>query len=240
MSGIEDYALIGDCETAALVGLDGSIDWLCLPRFDSDSVFAKLLGDENNGCWLIRPDEQHSACRRYRPGSLILETTFRTASGRVRLTDFMPPKVNGSKIVRIVEGLEGTVEMCTELVARFDYGVTVPWKMFPRGPSTRTGVAHAAAAEMSSASVARTVAAISSRGRKFANASSFLERRSFVPRRQVFWLGRGFPVTRADQLAFPTLSSQWLPFGTPVGRPHSGGTAPDLHRLPFSARGARS
>jgi GH15 family glucan-1,4-alpha-glucosidase len=127
VSGIEDYALIGDCETAALVGLDGSIDWLCLPRFDSDSVFAKLLGDENNGCWLIRPDEQHSACRRYRPGSLILETTFRTASGRVRLTDFMPPKVNGSKIVRIVEGLEGTVEMCTELVARFDYGVTVPW-----------------------------------------------------------------------------------------------------------------
>lgn len=107
MSRIEDYALIGDCETAALVGLDGSIDWLCLPRFDSDSVFAKLLGGDNNGCWLIRPDEQHSASRHYRPGTLILETTFKTDNGCVRLTDFMPPKVNGSKIVRIVEGLAG-------------------------------------------------------------------------------------------------------------------------------------
>lgn len=147
MSGIEDYALIGDCETAALVGLDGSIDWLCLPRFDSDSVFAKLLGDENN---VIRPDEQHSACRRYRPGSLILETTFRTASGRVRLTDFMPPKVNGSKIVRIVEGLEGTVEMCTELVARFDYGVTVPWtSRLHDGALSAVAGAHAGAQDRS-------------------------------------------------------------------------------------------
>ncbi|WP_369725695.1 glycoside hydrolase family 15 protein [Bradyrhizobium sp. LLZ17] len=127
MSRIEDYALIGDCETAALVGLDGSIDWLCLPRFDSDSVFAKLLGGDNNGCWLIRPDEQHSASRHYRPGTLILETTFKTDNGCVRLTDFMPPKVNGSKIVRIVEGLAGKIRMCTELVVRFDYGVTVPW-----------------------------------------------------------------------------------------------------------------
>ena len=127
MSRIEDYALIGDCETAALVGVDGSIDWLCLPRFDSDSAFAKLLGDDDNGRWLIQPDLRHSASRRYRQGSLILETTFKTDEGRVRVTDFMPPTMNGSKIVRIVEGLEGVVRMSTQLVVRFDYGVTVPW-----------------------------------------------------------------------------------------------------------------
>ena len=127
MSRIEDYALIGDCETAALVGVDGSIDWLCLPRFDSDSAFAKLLGDDDNGRWLIQPDLPHSASRRYRQGSLILETTFKTDEGCVRVTDFMPPTMNGSKIVRIVEGLEGVVRMSTQLVVRFNYGVTVPW-----------------------------------------------------------------------------------------------------------------
>ncbi len=127
MARIEEYALIGDCETAALVGSDGSIDWLCLPRFDSDSCFAKLLGSENNGCWRVAPVASHSVERRYLPGTLILETTFRTDQGSVRVTDFMPPKSDNSQIVRIVEGLDGQVAMRSELAARFDYGVSVPW-----------------------------------------------------------------------------------------------------------------
>jgi GH15 family glucan-1,4-alpha-glucosidase len=127
MARIEDYALIGDCETAALVGLDGSIDWFCLPRFDSDSCFAKLLGSEDNGYWRLSPAEPQSVERRYRPGTLILETTFSADGGRVQLTEFMPPKSDSSRIVRIVEGLEGTVRMRTELAARFEYGVTEPW-----------------------------------------------------------------------------------------------------------------
>jgi GH15 family glucan-1,4-alpha-glucosidase len=127
MARIEDYALIGDCETAALVGRDGSIDWLCLPRFDSDSCFAKLLGDEHNGYWKLCPQGHVTSERRYRQGTLILETVFATDTGRVRITDFMPPKTNRSKVVRIVEGLEGPVEMRSELVARLDYGTSVPW-----------------------------------------------------------------------------------------------------------------
>ena len=127
MARSEDYALIGDCETAGLVGRDGSIDWLCVPRFDSDSCFAKLLGDEHNGYWKICPEARSSSERRYRPGTLILETTFTTDCGRVRLIDLMPPKTDLSKVVRIVEGLEGEVEMRSELVARFDYGTSVPW-----------------------------------------------------------------------------------------------------------------
>ena len=127
MARIEDYALIGDCETAALVGLDGSIDWLCLPRFDSDSCFARLLGAEDNGFWRVAPVKPSSVDRRYLPGTLILETTFTTDGGRVLVTDLMPPKSDNAEIVRIVEGLEGKVEMRSELLARFDYGITVPW-----------------------------------------------------------------------------------------------------------------
>lgn len=127
MAWIEDYALIGDCETGALVGRDGSIDWLCLPRFDSDSCFGRLLGNEENGYWKLCPLDRSVSERRYRPGTLILETVFATDRGRVRVTDFMPPKTKLSKVVRIVEGLEGKVEMRSELVARFDYGITVPW-----------------------------------------------------------------------------------------------------------------
>jgi GH15 family glucan-1,4-alpha-glucosidase len=127
MARIEDYALIGDCETAALVGRDGSIDWLCLPRFDSDSCFARLLGDEANGYWLLAPSHVRSVDRLYRAGTLILETEFTTGQGRVRVIDFMPPKTDGFRLVRIVEGIEGDVEMRVELVARFNYGVTVPW-----------------------------------------------------------------------------------------------------------------
>ncbi len=127
MARIEDYALIGDCETGALVGRDGSIDWLCFPRFDSDSCFGRLLGDEKNGRWSLCPVDRYTNERRYLPGTLILETVFATEAGRARLVDFMPPKTGASKVVRIVEGLEGSVEMGSELVARFDYGVTVPW-----------------------------------------------------------------------------------------------------------------
>jgi GH15 family glucan-1,4-alpha-glucosidase len=127
MARIEDYALIGDCETGALVGRDGSIDWLCLPRFDSDSCFGRLLGEEANGYWKLCPVDAHPSERFYRPGTLILETVFTTDRGRVRLIDFMPPKTDVSKVVRIVEGLEGKVEMRSELVARFDYGISVPW-----------------------------------------------------------------------------------------------------------------
>lgn len=124
---IEDYALIGDCETAALVGRDGSIDWLCLPRFDSDSCFAALMGDPKNGRWIIAPEQAAEATRRYRDGTLILETTFKTEGGCVRLVDFMPPKGKASDVVRIVIGIEGRVKMRSELVIRFDYGLTVPW-----------------------------------------------------------------------------------------------------------------
>jgi GH15 family glucan-1,4-alpha-glucosidase len=126
MARIEDYAL-GDCETGALVGRDGSIDWLCLPRFDSDSCFGRLLGSEQNGYWKLCPVDGRASERRYRPGTLILETVFTTDRGRVRLIDFMPPKTDISKLVRVVEGLEGEVEMRSELVARFDYGMSVPW-----------------------------------------------------------------------------------------------------------------
>src|SRR5689334_20110161 len=127
MARIEDYALIGDCETAALVGLDGSIDWLCLPRFDSESCFAKLLGTESNGRWLLTPAHLRSVDRRYLPGTLILETTFVADSGSVRVIDFMPAQADNPQIIRIAEGLAGTVEMQTELVVRFDHGTTVPW-----------------------------------------------------------------------------------------------------------------
>lgn len=127
MARIEEYALIGDCETAALVGQDGSIDWLCLPRFDSESCFAKLLGDDRNGRWLLAPKRAAAVRRRYLPNTLVLETTFTVDSGSVRVFDFMPLKEGGSTIVRIVEGIEGNVEMATELIVRFDSGATVPW-----------------------------------------------------------------------------------------------------------------
>ena len=138
---IEDYALIGDCRTAALVCRDGSIDWLCLPRFDSQACFAALLGDKSNGRWLVAPAAKtHKSTRRYRSDTLILETIFTTRSGKVRVTDFMPPGTPQSCIVRIVEGLEGVVDMHTELAIRFDYGVTIPW-VSRRDQRTMTAVA---------------------------------------------------------------------------------------------------
>jgi GH15 family glucan-1,4-alpha-glucosidase len=125
---IEDYALLGDLQTAALVGRDGSVDWLCCPRFDSAACFAALLGDERNGRWLLAPaDLEAQATRRYIDDTLILETTWETADGVVRVLDFMPPRGDAPEVVRIVEGVRGRVEMRTELVIRFDYGRIVPW-----------------------------------------------------------------------------------------------------------------
>jgi GH15 family glucan-1,4-alpha-glucosidase len=125
---IEDYALIGDCQTAALVGRDGSIDWLCVPRFDSPACFAALLGTPENGRWLVAPRGGGLAKRRaYRDGSLVLDTEFETESGAVRVTDFMPVRDGVPNLVRRVEGLRGRVDMGMELVIRFDYGSVVPW-----------------------------------------------------------------------------------------------------------------
>jgi GH15 family glucan-1,4-alpha-glucosidase len=124
---IEDYAMIGSCETAALVGRDGSIDWLCWPRFDSSACFAALLGTVENGRWLIAPDLPPLAVhRRYRPDTLILETEFETETGRAAIIDFMPP-ADGADLVRIILGTSGRVRFHTELVIRFNYGATVPW-----------------------------------------------------------------------------------------------------------------
>jgi GH15 family glucan-1,4-alpha-glucosidase len=127
-SRIEQYALIGDTQTAALVGDDGSIDWLCVPRFDSAACFAALLGDERNGRWLIAPSSGGRATRRcYREGTLVLETEFDTPEGTVRLTDCMPIRDRSIDIVRTVEGVRGAVPMTIDLWVRFDYGSIVPW-----------------------------------------------------------------------------------------------------------------
>lgn len=125
---IEDYAVIGDTHTCALVGNDGSIDWLCLPRFDSGACFAALLGGPENGRWKISPSEDvQRVTRRYRKDTLILETEFETESGKVRLVDFMPVRGETGDLVRIVEGVSGNVPIEMELVIRFDYGHDVPW-----------------------------------------------------------------------------------------------------------------
>jgi GH15 family glucan-1,4-alpha-glucosidase len=125
---IEDYAIVGDLQTVALIGRSGSVDWLCFPRFDSGSVFSALLGSSEHGRWLIAPSSGgHATEWRYREDTLILESEWQTATGRVRLIDFMPQRETKPDIVRIVECLEGYVEMRTELVMRFDYGSVVPW-----------------------------------------------------------------------------------------------------------------
>ncbi len=125
---IEDYAIIGDCETAALVGRDGSIDWLCWPRFDSDACFAALLGTPENGRWIIAPcDTAARVTRRYRPNTLILETRFETEDGAATLIDFMPLRDDSSNIIRLLVGERGTIRMRVELVIRFGYGAVVPW-----------------------------------------------------------------------------------------------------------------
>jgi GH15 family glucan-1,4-alpha-glucosidase len=125
---LEDYALIGDCETAALVSRAGSIDWLCWPRFDSGACFAALLGTEDHGQWLIAPaDHAARTSRKYRKDTLVLETRHESAEGTVTVIDFMPPRGTNSDIVRIVRGDRGRTRMCMDLRLRFDYGLTVPW-----------------------------------------------------------------------------------------------------------------
>lgn len=135
-SKIEDYALIGDCETAALVSRDGSIDWLCWPRFDSGACFAALLGTPDHGRWRIAPQgEARATRRRYLPGTLVLETVFETDTGSASVTDLMTARLPGtagarddtSDLIRIVRGLSGTVDMRMDLTLRFDYGASIPW-----------------------------------------------------------------------------------------------------------------
>ena len=127
-SKIEDYAMLGDCETSALVARNGSVDWLCWPRFDSNACFAALLGDPKNGRWLIAPEKPNrETARRYRENTLILETEIETEDGAATLIEFMPPRRTTSDLVRIVVGKRGAVAMRTELIIRFDYGSLVPW-----------------------------------------------------------------------------------------------------------------
>ncbi len=125
---IEDYAIIGNCETIAVVGRDGSIDWLCLPRFDSAACFAALLGTDDQGRWQIAPvADSNRTSRRYRENTLILETKFENDQGSVLLTDCMSRRDGICNLVRRVQGLSGRVSMHMDLVVRFDYGSAVPW-----------------------------------------------------------------------------------------------------------------
>jgi GH15 family glucan-1,4-alpha-glucosidase len=125
---IEDYALIGDCQSAALVGIDGSIDWLCLPRFDSDACFAALLGTDDHGFWRIRPcGTVKRVTRSYRDCSLTLETEMETDEGTIVLVDFMAIGGPAPDVVRFVVGKSGAVRVRSELALRFGYGTSVPW-----------------------------------------------------------------------------------------------------------------
>ena len=124
---IEDYALIGDTETAALISLRGSVDWLCLPRFDSSSCFTALLGTPDHGRWLLGPSDEAMTTRSYRGNSFVLETIHETPTGKVRVTDLMPVSDGRADVLRRVEGLEGTVAMEQELIVRFGYGKVKPW-----------------------------------------------------------------------------------------------------------------
>src|SRR6478735_5767723 len=125
---IEDYAIVGDTRSVALIDRAGSVDWWCVPRIDSPACFAALLGDRSNGRWLLRPaGAVTSTSRRYREGTLVLETTYVTETGVATVTDFMLPGAERPTIFRIVDGVSGSVEMELDLVVRFDYGSVVPW-----------------------------------------------------------------------------------------------------------------
>src|SRR3982074_3443890 len=125
---IEDYAFLSDTQSGALVSREGCVDWLCLPRFDSPACFASLVGEKKNGHWLFYPEDKiDKLSRRYRGEALILETEIETASGAVRLIDFMPPRGKNPDIIRIVEGLRGEVRLKMELIIRLEYGLIIPW-----------------------------------------------------------------------------------------------------------------
>jgi GH15 family glucan-1,4-alpha-glucosidase len=132
---IRDYALMGDCERAALAHRTGSIDWLCWPRFDSEACFAALVGTPEHGRWVLAPEPSaKQITRRYRGDTLVLETCFETADGRCDVVDFMPIRTEKSKIVRVVVGRRGTVHIRSDLALRFDYGRLIPWiKRLPAG-----------------------------------------------------------------------------------------------------------
>ena len=141
---IEDYALIGDCHSAALVGRDGSIDWLCLPRYDSASMFGALLGNENHGRWLLAPaDEEATATRSYQGDTFVLSTVWTTKTGQVEVLDFMPHGNGRADLVRRVRGISGTVHMTQDLRIRFGYATTIPWVRQLKGESVRGLVAIA-------------------------------------------------------------------------------------------------
>ncbi len=162
---IEDYAMIGDCRTAALVGRDGSIDWFCAPRFDSGACFAALLGTPENGRWKVAPaGEVRAVRRRYRQGTLVLETEFETDSGAITLVDAMPIDSGAPRIVRLVEGTRGQVPMRLELVIRFDYGAIVPWVQRSDG-----GISAIAGPDM-----LRLRSAVATRGEGFTTVAEFL------------------------------------------------------------------
>ncbi|MFE5969144.1 glycoside hydrolase family 15 protein [Streptomyces sp. NPDC056463] len=174
---IDDYALIGDLQTAALVGRDGSIDWLCLPRFDSAACFAALLGDEDNGHWRIAPKGATTCTTRgYAGDSLVLETYWETRSGTVKVVDFMPQRDTSPDVMRIVEGVSGTVEMSAVLRLRFDYGSIVPWMRRSEGH-------HVAVAGPDSVWL-RSEPPVKTWGQQFSTCSSFTvdagERVAFV------------------------------------------------------------
>src|SRR5665213_2920038 len=128
MARIEDYALLGDLQTAALVSTAGSIDWLCLPKFDSPACFAALLDTPDAGHWIVAPAAGGTCtARHYVEDTVVLETEWVTAEGTVRVIDFMPPRGHAPDVVRIVEGVQGAVAMHSQLTLRFDYGLVVPW-----------------------------------------------------------------------------------------------------------------
>ena len=141
---IEDYALISDCHSAALVGLNGSIDWLCLPRYDSASMFGALLGDENHGRWLLAPADPNAiATRRYDGDTFVLSTLWTTSTGQVEVLDFMPHGDGRADLVRRVRGITGTMAMTQDLRIRFGYATTIPWVRQLKGESVRGLVAIA-------------------------------------------------------------------------------------------------
>ncbi|WNI25519.1 glycoside hydrolase family 15 protein [Streptomyces sp. ITFR-16] len=163
---IEDYALIGDLQTAALVGKNGSVDWLCLPRFDSGACFAALLGDEDNGHWRIAPKGADTCTRRaYAGDSLVLETFWETRTGTVKVIDFMPQRDNEPDVMRIVEGVSGTVDMASVIRLRFDFGSVVPWMR--RSDGHRVAVAGPDSAWLRSEPPVKTW------GQQFSTCSSF-------------------------------------------------------------------
>ena len=161
---IEDYALIGDCQTAALVGRDGSIDWLCVPRFDSGACFAALVGGPEHGRWKIAPSGEVKAVRRqYRDDTLVLDTEFETADGVVGIIDFMPTRDQDPNLVRLVEGRRGRVRLHSELILRFDYGSVLPWVH-----RTDTGISATAGPD-----TVHVVSPVPMRGKGFTTVADF-------------------------------------------------------------------